>query len=296
MVALPQDANQPYPDPKREQVPDRTSDWLPADWVESVLETPPSSAQVIEIQPGVRWSPREAPPSVQATAAAIASPRWFKLPRLRLPRISGPSWINRRHLQAMAAAALVLAAPVVIGELNPGLTGSARPAAHSPFHPATVTPLPGTRGPIGGGVSHVAVGGVAGGGGTVVHPTHPGSSAPLPSSPRVTSSTPTSASTGASPHSSSTPTPASTPQPSGSGTGSSGPSGGNGGGGNGSGTPSSGGHGGGAPTQPTTQPSTPDPAPTQQPSPVSTVQGAVTSAPATVQGVASNATSHLPTP
>jgi hypothetical protein len=303
VVALPHDANQPYPDPEREQVSDRTSDWLPADWVESVLDTPPSSAQVIEIQPGVRWTPREAPPSIEATAGATASPRSFYLPRVRLPRIPGSSWINRRHLQAMAATALVLATPVVVGQLNPGLTGTARPAAHSPFHPTTVTPLPGTRGPSAGGASKVAVGGVGGGGGAAVRSTRPGSPAPLSGGPGVTSSTSTPASTGGAPHSSSTPTPGSTPQPPGSGAGSSGsPAGGNGGGGSGSGGPSSGsggGHGGGAPTsspQPSPSPGTGDPSTPPPSSPASQVQGIVTSAPATVQGVASSATSHVPVP
>lgn len=298
MVVVLGEANQPYPESSPNESRKRQSEWLPAEWVESALEPSGSSAEIIEIQPGVRWAPSETSQSTQVavgeppdhTPAALAPRRSSELPRLRLPRISGPDWIQRRHLQAAAAVAFILGTPAVLGSLNAGLTGNALPPAQSPFHPALIAAPPGPPGATGGGVRQADVIGHSAGGLPVVRTAGPAAAAPGSASRSVSGSTQAGGGTTSSPHSSSIPTPASTPQPPGSGTGNSGsPHGGKGGGGqsppenpppSGSGNPSpANGNGGDS-----------------SPSPVSQVTGVVTSAPATVQGVASSATSNVPVP
>jgi len=287
VAALLGQANDPHPERDEGAKP---SEWLPADWVESVLEGQSASAEVIEIQPGVRWAPRETSPAPEL-AGATAPGRSFQLLRLRLPRGPGSAWVHRRHLQAAAAAALVLATPVLIGALNPGLTGSARPAAQSPFHPSAIAGAPAVRAPGGprlpaAGPKPLALGGHSTGSAAVVHAA-PAAAAAAPAS--VSSRTSSGQSTSSSPHSSSTP-PASTPQPPGSGTGNPGStsgSGGNGGGGGGNGGGGGGNGGGGGGGSPTTSgggggptPSNPTPS-----NPVSQVLGVASNAPQAVQGV-----------
>ncbi|HEV3130221.1 MAG TPA: hypothetical protein VGY32_14650, partial [Solirubrobacteraceae bacterium] len=170
MAALLGQANDPHPERDEGAKP---SEWLPADWVESVLEGQSASAEVIEIQPGVRWTPQETSlaPEVPGDTAPVRS---FQVPRLRLWRGPGSAWTHRRHLEAAAAAALVLATPVLIGALNPGLTGSARPAAQSPFYPSAIAGAPAVHAPGGprlpaAGPKPLALGGHSTGSAAVVH-------------------------------------------------------------------------------------------------------------------------------
>jgi hypothetical protein len=288
VAALLGQANDPHPERDEGAKP---SEWLPAEWVESVLEGQSASAEVIEIQPGVRWTPRETSlaPEVAGDTAPVRS---FQVPRLRLPRGPGSAWTHRRHLQAAAAAVLVLATPVLIGALNPGLTGSARPAAQSPFRPSAIAGAPAVHAPGGprlpaAGPKPLALGGHSTGSAAVVHAA-PTAGVATPAS--VISRTSSGQSISGSPHSSSTP-PASTPQPPGSGTGNPGPTSGSTGGGgggsssssSGSGSPTTSGGGGGGGGSPQGTPTQGSPPPSN---PVSQLQSVVSNAPQTVQGVA----------
>jgi hypothetical protein len=284
VVALLGQANEPQPERTDGEKP---SEWLPAEWVESVLEAPSASAEVIEIQPGVRWAPPEPAPSVEMTAVVKAPARSLRLPGLRLPRIPRSAWVHRRHLQVAAAAAFVLATPVVIGALDHGLTGSARPAAQSPFHPAAIaapaigSPA-GPRGPA-PGLKPIALGGNSTGAAALVRAAPAGAASATPSG---SSAAPSGA--GAS-QTSSAPTP---PAP-GSGAGTPGSSSGAAGGGASSGGGGSHGSRGGGSSSSTSGPtgggdssqSPPPPHPQPQPSPVSQVQSVVSSAPQAVTGV-----------
>ena len=122
-----------------------SSQWLPADWVAAALEDSDGAGQVVEIQPGVRWLPRNGPVT---TLIDVAPVRPIALPRLRWRQIS---WPHRRQLLAVAVAALALAAPIVLGGLGSTQHGTAsHPAARSPFAPALATPAPGLHGGGGG--------------------------------------------------------------------------------------------------------------------------------------------------
>ena len=213
----------------------RRSEWLPPDWVETLLEDPADSAPVVEIQPGVRWLPREGSVTWLGQDAPIEP---VKVPRLRSLRIS---WPHRRQMLAMAATALALATPLVLGGLmDKFTTGTAsHPAARSPFAPALVTRASGPHGGGAGKAALTASGGRGGIAGALVTRTGSAGGAGSSSQRAVSGSSssspqPQAPSGGGGSHSAS-------PGPSGSGPGSSGGSGSPSGGGGGGSTSSSGG-------------------------------------------------------
>lgn len=263
MVPLFREADEPDPGPQEGH--DQQSDWLPPDWVESVLEAPSPSAEVMEIQPGARWTPRP----TAATAVSLGEiklgevePRRFrlKLPSISSLRIRLSRWPRWNQLWVAALAVAALATPVVIGELNPGLTSVPVHAAVAPATPVTkVTSVPGGR-PVRGAhrtrTARVAV--------------------RIRSSKRSRESQDTSTAAG-----SATRTDASS-SPSSSTGSSSMPTGGKGGA-----SPASGSSSGPAPSNPspTQQPPASNPPPQQPPASSSPVQGAVNGAAGTVQPV-----------